>query len=113
MPIVSHTFGNMPIIGVVITPCVLIFSYIVVVCGLFVVVLPAAVAMPFGVVAEWAAGVQNSVVMWAAELPFAAVEYTMTAWGVVLCYLVYAAITLILWSKNQKKVVTLPRYDFV
>ena len=113
MPIISHTFGNLPIVGVVITPCVLIFSYIVVIGGLFAVVLPATIAVPFAVVAEWAAGVQNSVVEWAAGLSFASVEYTMPAWGVVLCYTIYAAITALYWSKNQKKVVTLPRYDFV
>ena len=74
--------------------------------------LPVALALPFAAVAEWAAGVQNSIVIWAAELPFASVEYAMSGWGVAVCYVTYAAITLLYWSKNQKKVVTLPRHDY-
>ena len=112
LPIVSHTFGNLPIVGIVLTPCVLLFSYAVVIGGMLTVVLPAAIAIPFAAVAEWAAGVQNSIVIWAAELPFASVEYTMSEWGVAMCYVTYAAITLLYWNKNQKKVVTLPRYDY-
>ena len=112
LPIVSHTFGNLPIIGVVLTPCVLLFSYVIVVGGVLTLLFPSPLAMPFAVMSEWAASVQNGVVEWAAQLPFAAVDYTMPAWGVAVCYLVYAAITVLYWSKNQKKVVTLPRYDY-
>lgn len=46
LPIVSYTFDSMPIVGVVVTPCVLIFAYIIVVCGVLVLALPASVAMP-------------------------------------------------------------------
>ena len=112
LPIVSYTFDNLPIIGVILTPCVLLFGYAVLVGGMFALVLPAAIAVPFITVAEWAAGVQNSIVMSASKLPFAAVDYTMPACGVALCYALYAAFTLLYWSKNQKKVVTLPRYDY-
>ena len=112
LPIVSHTFGNLPIIGVVLTPCVLLFSYVIVVGGVLTLLFPSPLAMPFAVMSEWAASVQNGVVEWAAQLPFAAVDYTMPAWGVAVCYLVYAAITVLYWSKNQKKVVTLPRHDY-
>ncbi|MBO7236009.1 MAG: hypothetical protein J6V05_05405, partial [Alistipes sp.] len=87
-------------------------SYAIVACGLFALILPTASAPPFATVAEWAAGVQNSIVMWASELPFASVEYSMSGWGVAVCYATYVAITLLYWSKNQKKVVTLPRYDY-
>lgn len=110
LPIVSHTFGNLPIIGVVVTPCVILFAYAIVACGIIAVVLPAPVGYPFAVMAEWAARMQNVVVEWSADLPFASVEYAMPKWGVVLCYLAYAAITLLYWSKNQKKVITLSRY---
>jgi hypothetical protein len=68
------------------------------------------VGCPFAAVAEWAAHIQNIVVEWAANLPFASVEYAMPKWGVALCYLAYTAITLLYWSKNQKKVITLSRY---
>ncbi|MBQ2142522.1 MAG: ComEC/Rec2 family competence protein, partial [Alistipes sp.] len=110
LPIVSHTFGNLPIIGVVVTPCVMLFAYAIVACGILAVVLPTPVGYPFAAVAEWAAHIQNIVVEWAANLPFALVEYAMPKWGVALCYLTYTAITLLYWSKNQKKVITLSRY---
>ena len=111
LPIVSHTFGNIPIVGVVLTPCVMLFAYAIVACGIVAVVLPAPLGYPFGVVAEWAARLQNIVVEWSAELPFASVEHTMPQWGGALTYAIYGAITLLCWSRNQKKVVTLPRYD--
>ena len=111
LPIVSHTFDNVPIVGVVVTPCVMLFAYAIVACGILAVMLPSPVGYPFAIVAEWAAHIQNIVVEWAADIPFASVAYTMPRWGVVLCYALYAAITLLCWSRNQKKVVTLPRYD--
>lgn len=112
LPIVSYTFDSMPIVGVVVTPCVLIFAYIIVVCGVLVLALPASVAMPFAAAAEWAAGVQNSVVGWAAELPFASIDYTMSGWEVTTIYIIFTIITAIIWSINRKKVVSLYRYDF-
>ena len=111
LPIVSHTFGNLPIVGFIVTPCVLMFAYAIVSCGILAVVLPTSIALPFAAIAEWAARMQNCVVEWSSNLPFASVEYAMPKWGVALCYGCYAAITLLYWSKNQKKVVTLPRYD--
>lgn len=111
MPIISHTFGNIPLVGVLLTPCVLLFSNIVVGGGILAVIMPTAIAVPFAWAAEWAAGVQNRVVVWAADLPLASVNYAMSEHEVMLCYLIYIVITLLYWSKNQKKVVTLPHYD--
>lgn len=112
LPIISYSFGNMPIVGVMLTPFVLIFSYIVVIGGMFTLILPSGMAIPFAMAAEWAAGVQNRVVEWAASLPFASVEYAMPLMAVVLMYVLYAAITACYWAQNQKKVITLPRYDY-
>lgn len=112
LPIISYSFGNMPIVGVMLTPFVLIFSYIVVIGGMFTLILPSGMAIPFAMAAEWAAKVQNRVVEWAASLPFASVEYAMPLMAVVLMYVLYAAITACYWAQNQKKVITLPRYDY-
>lgn len=107
LPVVSHTFDNLPIVGAVVTPFVLLFAYVTVICGIIAVVLPTSLATPLVAVAEWAAHMQNIVVEWAAELPFAAIEYTMSGWGVVVCYAIYLVITLVGWMKYQKKVITL------
>ena len=112
LPIISLSFGDMPVVGVALTPFVLIFSYIVVIGGVFALMLPSGLGMPFAMAAEWAAGIQNRVVEWAASLPFASVEYAMPMWVVALVYLLYAAITACYWAQNQKKVITLPRYDY-
>lgn len=110
MPMVSHTFGNMPIAGVVITPMVMLMAYAIVGAGLFAVILPGVVAVPFAAVSQFCAGMQNSVVLWAAERGFAGVEYTMTSKEVMLCYGVFVVITIVVWSIYRKKVVTLLEY---
>ena len=110
LPVVSHTFGNLPLAGVVITPVVMLFAYVIVGAGLFAIILPGPLAMSFAMVAEYCAGLQNSVVMWAAERGFTGVEYTMSNGGVAVCYALFVAITIVVWSIYRKKVVTLPKY---
>lgn len=110
LPVVSHTFGNIPIVGVLVTPIVLLFAYVVVAAGIFVLILPHPLAMPFGCVAEWAAALQNGVVERFAALPFASVEYTITTPSLTIYYVVFIAITALVWSINRKKELTLS-YD--
>lgn len=110
LPVVSYIFGNLPLAGVVITPVVMLFAYIVVAGGLFALLLPYPVAFPFAALCEWGARMQNTVVLWAAECGFTGVEYRISGVGVVLCYALFALITLVLWSVNRKKVITLPKY---
>jgi competence protein ComEC len=107
LPIVSHTFGNLPLAGVVITPVVLIFAYAVVGCGLLALVLPGVVALPFAWLGEWCAWLQNGVVLWAAERGITGVEYRMTTGEVAVWYAVVGVITIVAWSVNRKKVITL------
>lgn len=110
LPLVSHTFGNMPIASVVLTPIVMIFAYIIIVCGILTLILPAAIAPLTMAAAEWGAAMQNSIVEYSATLPFASIHHTITTTEMALCYATYIAITLLIWSINRKKVVTLS-YD--
>ena len=103
LPVVSHTFGNLPLAGVVLTPVVMLFAYTIVGCGLFALILPHPLAMPFAVVGEWGAAIQNSVVLWASEHGFTGVEYQMPLGGVLLCYALYGVVTVVAWSKIEKK----------
>lgn len=107
LPLVSHTFGNLPIASVVLTPMVMLFSYLVVAFGILSLILPVSLAAYSMSVAEWAAGVQNSVVSYSAALPYVALDYTVTEGVMWLCYALYIAITLVAWSVNRKKMVTL------
>lgn len=111
LPIVSYTFGNLPLVGIVATPFIMLTAYIIIPCGLLALLSPNVLAMPFVVIAELAAEVQNGVVLWFAQRPLAAVEYSLTWGGVVGCYLLYVIITLTIWSVKRKKVVTLFEYD--
>lgn len=110
LPIVSHTFGNIPLVGVVATPVVLICAYLIVAAGIFVLILPHPLSVPFGYVAEWAASLQNSVVEWFASLPFACVGHTISTPSLTLYYIVFIIITAFVWSINRKKMLTLS-YD--
>lgn len=110
LPVVSHTFGNIPIVGVVATPIALVFAYIIVAAGIFVLVLPHPLSVPFGYIAEWAASCQNSLVEWFASLPFASLEHTLSATTLSIYYAVFIVITAFVWAINRKKELTLS-YD--
>ena len=103
MPIVSTTFDNIPIVGVVATPMILITAYAIVGCGVLILLLPAALAQYFAHLAEWLASVQNMVVEWFASLPFANIEHTLSAPAIATYYTLFALATLALWSHKPRK----------
>ena len=102
MPIVSHTFANIPYMGVVVTPVAMLTAYAIVCCGIFVLLLPGVLAMPFGWVMEHAAGVQNSFVEWVAQWEWVVVNYQLSGVGVAIIYALFAIITLGVWSLCEK-----------
>lgn len=103
MPIVSHSFGNIPYMGVVVTPVAMITAYAIVCCGIFVLLLPHPAALPFGWVMEQAARVQNGFVEWVAQWEWVALNYQLSEVGVAIIYTLYAIITLVVWSLCEKK----------
>ena len=102
MPVVSATFDNIPIVGVVATPVVLITAYAIVGCGVMTLILPHPVAQYFALCAEWLASVQNSVVEWFAALPFANIEHTISTPAIAIYYTLFAIVTLLIWSRKPK-----------
>lgn len=102
MPVVSSTFDNIPIVGVVATPVVLITAYAIVGCGVITLILPYPVAQYFALCAEWMASVQNSIVEWFASLPFASVQHTLSTPAIAIYYTLFAIVTLLLWSRKPK-----------
>ena len=103
MPLVSHTFGIVPIIGVVVTPLLLVTAYLVVGCGLLMLLLPDVVGFVFASGAWWAATLQNDMVAAAASYPWVAIDYRLSGGGVVLCYLIYFVITMLVWSYDGRR----------
>ena len=110
LPVVSHTFGNLPVAGVIITPVVMLFAYLIVGFGLFALITPHLVALPFISVCEYSANIQNGVVLWAAEHGLTGFNYEMSGVGVALCYTLFTIITICIWSINRKKVIPLSKY---
>lgn len=110
MPVISHEFGYMAWSGIVVSPAIMVSAAVVVVAALTAVVMPAgwAAAAP-AIAASFAAEAQNAVVRWAAAWGVA--EWRMGAGAVFAVYALFAAITLLCWSADRKKRVTLPRYD--
>lgn len=102
MPVVSATFGNIPLVGVVATPVVLITAYMIVGCGVMTLILPYPVAQYFALCAEWLASVQNGVVEWFAALPFANIEHTISSPAIAIYYTLFALVTLALWARKPK-----------
>lgn len=111
MPIVSHTFGIVSFVGVVITPIVVVTAYPVIAFGLLAVVLPAPLNTPFIAVAEWFASWQNSIVEGGEMLPYAYMEYRMSEGTVVAYYVVFMIITVAVWSSKRDNRITLRKTD--
>lgn len=107
MPIISHYFGNLPFVSVVLTPLLMPLAYVVVASGVVALAMPSVVAVPFIVVAEWAAKAQNTIVAFTSQPSWVALEYSLDGWVVGVVYLLYAIITLVIWSIERKKVITL------
>lgn len=111
LPIISYNFGNIPLLGILLTPFAIVTTSLIIGCGLFALLLPDALAQYAEQLAEWSAALQNWAVERVADLSWVSVEYTLSEWGVALCYLLFAIITLVGWSINRKKVITLSEYD--
>ncbi len=111
LPIISHSFGNIPLIGVVITPIAMFTAYLIIGSSMVTLMLPPPLATPFARIAEWSAGVQNELVLRASNIEWAAIDYRLSEGGVVALYAIIIAITLLIWSYKSKKVVTLSKDD--
>jgi competence protein ComEC len=111
LPIVSHTFGNIPIIGIAITPIAMISAYVILGCGIFTLLLPTPLGSPFAWMADKAALAQNELVAASSMPEWASIEYRLETPHIAICYLIFIAITIAIWSYERKKVITLPKYD--
>ncbi len=98
LPLVSHTFSVVSLVGIVINPAVILLANIVVLAGVLAFAIPS-----LGVVAEWAAECQNNVVEWAASLPYGHFSATMPEWAMWLSYLVFGVASIIFFSFLTRK----------
>jgi len=103
MPIVSSSFGTIPYIGVVVTPIAMITSYVIICSGIFTLILPHPLSLPFGWCMERAAYLQNSFVEWIAQWSWIAIDYRLSMAGVATIYAIFLLITIVVWSMSEKK----------
>lgn len=109
-PLVAYAFGTVAPAGVVLNPVVVLLAEATVAVAALWMVFPVAGAAPlFGRVLDWTAGAQNDLARWAAGWPSAAFDVTLDGPQTAACYLFFAAVTLMVWSTEPKKRVSLPR----
>lgn len=104
-PLVSYCFGQIPLLGTAVNPPVILLTYGVVGVSLLWMAMPLP---PLSVVVrpalEGLLSLQNRLVEAAATLPYAAVDYRMTAEQAAALYLFFTIFTLVAyrpWRKNR------------
>ncbi|MBE6209574.1 MAG: hypothetical protein E7128_05000 [Rikenellaceae bacterium] len=93
MPLIAYTFGSISIIGILLSPAIVILAHISIITGLVWCMMPFDLMTP--VVRfimqrslEW----QNQIIGSTADLSFSALEWTPSAISVIIIYIVYLAL---------------------
>ena len=108
-PLVSHTFGIVPLAGVVVNPAAILLGSVLVLAGALWMLLPVGWAAPaFECVLSHTAEGLNALARVTADLPCAAAEYTLGGGATAAVYLFFALATVAAWSAEPKKSVHLP-----
>lgn len=109
-PLVSHTFGIIPVVGLLLNPLVIPLAGMVVFGGTLWLVLPVALAAPvIRFVAEGAAWLLNELARVTASLPWGVVEQSFSAVQTTAIYLVFLLGTAAAWCMKPKKSVYLSK----
>lgn len=109
MPLVSHTFGILPLAGVLFNPAAILLAGAVVLCGTVWMVMPVGALAPlcaFGT--EQAVAGIHALASLCTALPGGVTEYALGSGATAALYLFFAAATLAAWSAEPKKSVHLP-----
>ena len=108
-PLVSHTFGTVPLAGLLVNPAAIALATAVVFGGALWMLLPAGPLAPaFALVTGTAAEGINALARLTASLPGGAAEYALGGTQTANLYLLFALATLAAWSAEPKKSVHLP-----
>lgn len=107
-PLVSHTFGVISIVGVVVNPLVIVTAYIIIIVSIVWIVMPLDFLRPaVEATLDGAVQLQNSIAYGASSAPYSAIEYELSASWTVVIYTLFIIITLFVWSLESKKKVSL------
>jgi len=99
-PLVSHQFGNFPILGIVINPVVIFMAHLIVMFSVFWILLPIEpLKALFSWLLEFFVGIQNAIVEGCAMISWVSYGIRIPLWSLWACYLVY--LVLLLWWHDR------------
>ena len=107
MPQVAHSFGVVPVVGVLINPIIILTANLILLPAILSLVTPIPLAAGLLRVAEWCAEMQNHIVGWCSDLRLSGIEYAFSAKEVVLTYAVFGVLTLLSLGFRRSKSVHL------
>ena len=107
MPQVAHSFGVIPIVGVLINPVIILTANLILLPAILSLVTPVPLAAGLLRVAEWCAEMQNHIVGWCCGLRLSGIEYAFSTTEVVIAYAVFGLLTLLSLGFRRSKSVHL------
>ncbi|WP_307756661.1 ComEC/Rec2 family competence protein [uncultured Alistipes sp.] len=102
-PLVSHTFGIVPLAGIAVNPVAILLGTVIVLAGAIWMLLPLAWLAPlFEFVLSTVTGWLNALARFTAALPCGSAEYTLGGWTTAGVYFFFALATAAAWSWGEK-----------
>ena len=100
MPLVSHTFSTVSLVGVMINPAVILLANIIVLAGVIALAVPPVVRVA-ELTAEW----QNRIIEWSASLRYGHFDIEISEWAMWSIYIAFAIATILIFllPKREKR----------
>ncbi len=103
MPIVSYTFGYVPILGMLFSPLFIFCAFLIVCCSAIWIILPIGVFAPIvRFLVEMVSMILDNSVQWVTSQSWSSVAWRCSWVEVLLIYLIYIVITALVWSKKDE-----------
>ncbi len=106
-PLVSHTFGQIPLLGLVLNPVAILLGMVIVAAGTLWLVMPAFFAEVFAFPIALATDLLCRLARITSAAEWGCLSYSISATATLLIYLFFAGITLVLWFADRKKALPL------
>ncbi len=104
MPIVSHVFGYIPILGILFSPLFIFCTTAIIAVGSAWIIFPLGIfAAPLRLIVESAVMILEGSVEWVSRQGWGYVEWRASTLQLILIYLIYIVITLLVWSKENRE----------
>lgn len=102
-PLVSHTFGNVSVMSVLLNPLVILTAHIIVAISLLWTIIPIPLLTPvFRWLIEGAAWLQNGAAGWSASLGWGSWSYRMPTWAMWTLYAIYILLLIGYYAGRKK-----------